>query len=359
MNAPVAHPQVTAFVAAVRANLDDLSRDEVDELTDGLEADLADAVADSGATPADLFGDPAAYAAELRSAAGLPPRAAPGGERHGAGPQFRQTVRTALDGVRAQPWWPAVRDFVVTLRPVWWVLRASIAALGLAVLFGTGSFLLFLVFAVVSVELGRRRLAHRNAGWRTAIAMGNGLAVFGLLVAGLALSGPSLFVPWESGSTDPVYSGPAYGENGIWVDGTEVRNIFPYDNQGRPLTDVQLYDENGRPIAAGDSARQPLQDEQGRDHYQVPAVDNSGQQRWNVYPLRQRVDADLGSGTPSPGVPQAATPPTVAPGALIVPSPAPSSPPSASPTGAASASPSSTLSPSATSTPSPTASRAG
>ena len=42
MNATTALPaQITAFAAAVRAALGDLPADEVEELTDGLEADLA------------------------------------------------------------------------------------------------------------------------------------------------------------------------------------------------------------------------------------------------------------------------------------------------------------------------------
>ncbi len=79
MNTSVTHPEVAAFVAAVRRALDDLTPDEIDDLTGGLEADLDDALTDGGATSGiERFGSPADYAAELRSAAGLPPRAATG-----------------------------------------------------------------------------------------------------------------------------------------------------------------------------------------------------------------------------------------------------------------------------------------
>ena len=73
----VVAPEVAQFVAAVRAELADLDPEVVEELTGGLEADLTDSLE---AAPGNGFGDPAAYAAELRSAAGLPPRppAAPG-----------------------------------------------------------------------------------------------------------------------------------------------------------------------------------------------------------------------------------------------------------------------------------------
>ncbi|MEK8227883.1 hypothetical protein NKG05_19950 [Oerskovia sp. M15] len=83
--------QVRRFAAEVRSHLTDLSPEQVDDLTDGLEADLAEALADmpgalrpvpagshrpdGGATSlldvAEHFGPAAEYAAELRSAAGL------------------------------------------------------------------------------------------------------------------------------------------------------------------------------------------------------------------------------------------------------------------------------------------------
>ena len=68
---------VGAYVAAVRARLDDLAPEEVEELTGGLEADLAEALAGFDETPRQRFGDPAAYADELRAAADLPPRREP------------------------------------------------------------------------------------------------------------------------------------------------------------------------------------------------------------------------------------------------------------------------------------------
>ena len=60
------------FAAKVREALSDLPPDELDELTDGLEADLAERAEESGLE----LGDPSAYAEELRAAAGYPPRSA-------------------------------------------------------------------------------------------------------------------------------------------------------------------------------------------------------------------------------------------------------------------------------------------
>lgn len=86
MNAPVVAPEVARFVAEVRAALDDLDAEVVEELTGGLEADLTDSLEASRtagpgfagadeASAATVLGDPVGYAAELRSSAGLPPRA--------------------------------------------------------------------------------------------------------------------------------------------------------------------------------------------------------------------------------------------------------------------------------------------
>ena len=71
--API-HDRIRAFADVVRAHLDDLPRDEVDEIVAGLTSGLAEQAAE-GDGALDL-GDPAAYAAELRSAAGLPEHAA-------------------------------------------------------------------------------------------------------------------------------------------------------------------------------------------------------------------------------------------------------------------------------------------
>ena len=102
MTAAVLLDHVSAYAAAVRSHLADLSPEQVDDLTDGLEADLAEALEDregpvvtgeipigraavdagipsppdgaAGSAVIDLtrrFGPAAAYAAELRAAAGL------------------------------------------------------------------------------------------------------------------------------------------------------------------------------------------------------------------------------------------------------------------------------------------------
>jgi hypothetical protein len=127
--------EIVAFVDQVRTHLRGLTDEERDDLTIGLQADLADQLADGGAW-IDLD-DPRAYAAELRAAAGLP------------GPTRRLSVQSlqraplprvvgveaALDSFRAgflhavgsRPWSAATWDVVRELGPIWWAARAWIA----------------------------------------------------------------------------------------------------------------------------------------------------------------------------------------------------------------------------------------
>jgi hypothetical protein len=292
MNTPVAHPQIAAFVAAVRAELDDLSGEEVEELTGGLEADLRDAISDPDAPRDERLADAAGYAAELRAAAGLPPRAASGG-RHGAVAQRLAAWRAAL---QAEPWWPAVRDFAITVRPVWWVARAAVPAFGVHAIVGGGGWLLWILFSVISVEIGRRRLAGHGAGWRLLVGAGNVLAVLTLPLAWAVAAGPGPSQVW----TDPSPS-----VTGLSQGGVPVGNVFPYDAQGHPMSGVQLFDQNGQPLDVEHADGSVPGD-------RVPAVSADGRQLWNVYPLREQ-DSSQATPTPSP-----AALPTITPGNVLI-----------------------------------------
>lgn len=302
--------EVAAYAAAVRQHLVGLSDEDVDDLTDDLEADLADALADEGllAGPGteriDLtarFGDPEAYARELRAAAGLPdaaPDRGPSGLRGGAAHVAaglragRERVRVGLD---AQPWWPPLRDFLLTMRPAWWVLRAWVGY-QVVVHWSTGRShgwlpsdllpaLLLGALVVVSVQWGRRRWLPGKVAWLGALA--SVLAVVALL--------PSLV--WADASSYRIQTqfiqSPGGGyvevpENGVVVDRMLVSNLFVYDAEGNPLDDVQIYDDRGRPVRT-------TYDE-GQQTWSLPgvtetwsfigAVDVDGRTRWNVYPLR-------------------------------------------------------------------------
>ena len=102
-----ARGEVATFVAAVRARFADLGPEEREELLGGLEADLADLVVERGPG---VLGDPEAYAAELRAAAGLP-AADPGRARaalSGSGSRGGSTAPVAA-GTPSSPVSPATR----------------------------------------------------------------------------------------------------------------------------------------------------------------------------------------------------------------------------------------------------------
>jgi hypothetical protein len=127
--------EITAFVDRVRTHLTGLSQEERDDLTGGLEADLAEQLADrdGDATWVDL-GDPRAYAAELRLAAGLPAATRRLPLTSLPLPQVTG-VEATLDACRAgfhhavasHRWTAAVWDVVRELGPAWWAVRAWIA----------------------------------------------------------------------------------------------------------------------------------------------------------------------------------------------------------------------------------------
>lgn len=71
MTTPTTHQRldVASYVAAVRSHLDDLDPGEVEELTEGLDADLGDLAAEADDPLVRRLGPPQAYADELRASA--------------------------------------------------------------------------------------------------------------------------------------------------------------------------------------------------------------------------------------------------------------------------------------------------
>lgn len=324
---PIVRPEVARFVADVRGALADLGAEELDELTGGLEADLSDAV-DVGGLAA--LGDPAAYAAELRAAAGLPPQTS-----QDARLRAYERARHAAERVRSHPWWPPVRDFAVSLRPAWWVLRGWLLYLGVgAPLIGGDAtaeampsspprLLLLLAFVLASVQLGRRERPLR-ARWRAAVIAVNIVAV-GLLPTGWMRVQPAQ----SATGAYPTVTGLAY-------DGDAVTNVFAYDDEGRLLPGVQLFDQDGRPLDADPMIRSNISTTgQGVTHYVAPIVNADGRTVWNVFPLLDQRGTDVdGDGVFEPqGAPRTPPPPFRSVAPVIEPSPSgtPSPSPSVTP----------------------------
>jgi hypothetical protein len=333
-------PEIVAFAKGVRAALSDLPPEEVDDLTEGLEADLAESLAE------DLrrtLPDPVAYAAELRTAAGVPPRKT---ERRGLAAELgraRDRARERLVAERDRN--PAVAsalDFVVTLRPAWWLVRAWVATWLLAWIFGVqdgwwfgGVFWIVLpVLALVSVQWGRGRWDFPSR--RQLVLAGNVLAAVALLPV-LAASSSSAHrhdfdQGYELGLADAADAGES---SGLSLGGDPVTNMFAYDAAGNPLTGVQLFDQDGRPIdpfglRQGDG--KPCVDD-GCSSLFVPSALVTGKDVYNVFPLdaiASAADAD-GQSAPAPGATPTPEPAPFAQVPAVQPSAAPTPQPVAPP----------------------------
>lgn len=296
--------EISAFAARVRAQLADLSDDELEELTEGLEADLAEAYAEDLARE---LPDPVAYAAELRAAAGLPLKqdqrsGLAGGLdslRQGAG----ETWRDVTLALRRSPVGRGVVDFLGALQPVWWVVRAWLALWLVSAFFGSEAgvlptapfyWVVLLAFVVISVQWGRGLWGAPRIG--ALLVLGNVVAAVALLpVVATAQS-------WESSTYEMAYVG-SEDPAGISLDGSSVTNIYPYDAQGRPLSGVQLFDQDGRALTP---ALNTVRDECANGCTDGIAADGTawspttletGQDVMNVYPLSvvQHVLDELGS----------------------------------------------------------------
>lgn len=366
---PVAWHEASSYAAAVRAHLDDLAPEVVEELAGGLEADLLDQAEESPDPLGHRLGDPAAYAAELRAAAGVPPRTAPPRTR----PSFRSEVDDAVRTLRAQPWWPQVARVGRELRPAWWVVRAWVAfqvvqgvMAGMSSVLprSAGLWLLLLVLVAGSYALGRG-LWSRFPATRVLVTIGNVLAALLLLpLVGTAQgydAGPAASYPAEA----------PYAERGLVADGRTVTNVFPYGPDGEPLTGVTLLDQDGEPITVGSDAL-PGEPVGTGDllRVQVPNWTADGDVAWNVFPMGTAVvepedfysgyyegDGTPGSGLRPPyrGYDEAQVPRPRVPDVLVDPSRRLSSQPSPSPSSPAPSAPApSAPAPSATAPAAPT-----
>ncbi|HEX2178063.1 MAG TPA: hypothetical protein VHL54_00880 [Actinomycetota bacterium] len=258
MTASTTTAESDAYLAAVRVELDDLPEEERTDLLEDLAQHLADMEAErapDGPSLTTLLGPPDRYAAELRSAADLPPRT----ERKPTKETFGQRLgRTFPARISRRLWHHRatrhVREFVPELKPAWWVLRGYLLIAVPALwspngmddfpvpTVGGSDFLGFwftLAAIVGSVWLGRRPLGKRQ---RQLVLAGNALLViFALtLMDGVdsRMSNQANFASL-SGQSEPFRLVSPYGP---------VTNILPYAADGTPLDGVLLYDQDGRPL---------------------------------------------------------------------------------------------------------------
>jgi len=302
------HDDIRAFAAAVRSHLDDLPLDEVDDLLDGLEADLADQASEAGEEF--TLPDAATYAAELRAAAGLPERGSADTpkKRFALVADVRRGWTELHDRVRASAVGAWLLDLLVSLRPAWWVLRGVVFYLWFFLAFmprpGTGGILdailtlsynpvswtILLACLLVSVQWGRGRWAP--FAWlrvvRTTLTVIAVIAV-PMFASSFSTALTQLFVGWVDAPQ------AADATPGLAVDGQRIRNIYAYDTAGNPITGVQLFDQDGNPLRTigGVGSSEPYDAYFAGGGGPVPVADSypGAAPLWNVYPLRE-VPAD-------------------------------------------------------------------
>jgi hypothetical protein len=286
------------FALAVRASLSDLSVDDIDDLTDGLEADLTEQAADVADVDAPGFelGDPVAYADELRGAAGFAGRGEDYTVRVSELSRLRIRVGAARADaarrIRSSTAGAAVLDFLLVLRPLWWVLRGWVVY-AVAEIFVGGAIstvptnpvraLALAAFVILSVQWGRGRWLP----WRWLPRFRTVVSVCAVLALPLVLNLTAHQAANAQAGAYAEYN--PYSTPGLLQNGQEVTNVFAYDADGQPLTDVQLFDQDGRALnVVNDPVNTnylPQLDSAGEQDMVVPSllVPGGG---WNVFPLR-------------------------------------------------------------------------
>lgn len=334
MTAAVLSHHVAAYAAQVRAHLADLTREQLDDLTDGLEADLMEALEDparpiTGEIPltgpagapiaaaslpdaettsiidlTERFGAPETYAAELRAAAGLPaPRTADAGTTPRPSIHERLVSRLRADGERllaqpervvTQPWWPGARAVGEAFRPLWWVVRGwvlfnivvSMVSGAEDVYFLPKNFfggLVLLAVVAASIQHGQGRWTLPGPG-RHILAAVSVIAAVGFIPVAATASGNSSRIEYYGG-----YSEPTPVADGVYFGGEPVTNLFVYDANGEFIDQAQIVDDKGRPVRVD---REGGLWDDATSWYWSPAEDSYGRDVWNAFPLRMWSDQD-------------------------------------------------------------------
>jgi hypothetical protein len=257
--ATLSDPAIRDFASAVRSALSDLPADEVDELTDGLEADLEEQAMESDNF---VLSDPVAYAHELRISAGFPPR------MHGQAKPllgladlWSRLKADLLARIRSHPLAQRAWEFVVSLRPVWWILRGWALSRLLVSLTGGGdswaalpnTFLGYVVLGallVLSIQWGRNKWTLLP--WLRAVR--TAASVVAVLLIPVFLGQVGSYLASANYSSDASSFDPPQG---LQLNGSTVSNVFAYDANGLLITNVRFFDQDGNPLNAVGGEQRP------------------------------------------------------------------------------------------------------
>ena len=268
---------IERYLEAVRAELADLPDDDRVEMLEDVKAHLLEVAAEDDEPLETRLGPPAGYAAELRAAAGLPPHVPAAGQSAGVGFAARVTRWPAVEAlrevhrsVRHTAVYREVRTLGAALQPAWWIARAYIVTVTIGILTNGGGalsvfsrsrnlrmlgllfpsiaskrlvgFVILLLLTAASVAWSRA--AKGNRLLTTLTIAGNIVVVWAALMIFENIGGYGHF---DSFASRPPPAIPSFGPPHATALG-DVVNIYPYAADGTPLKNVLLYDQDGNPI---------------------------------------------------------------------------------------------------------------
>jgi hypothetical protein len=194
--------EIAAYLADVRGAMTDLDPGVRDGLLEDLPEHLAEVAAADPSPLQSRLGPPAAFAAELRSAAGLAPAPPTAGRRPNeqlvTSTQLAREFALRLDrSLGRLAGYETLRELLIALRPGWWVLRGAGVASFLTIAIGHASYymnvadvigmsLVAVIGALISVRLGRATM-RASASTRMLVAIINVPCVLMLLYAALTI----------------------------------------------------------------------------------------------------------------------------------------------------------------------------
>jgi hypothetical protein len=237
----VTETPVLNFASAVRAELADLSKRELEELTEGLAADLEERFAEEG----EAFnpGSAAAYAAELREAAGVAPKSTK-----------RKVFSSAALIENTQSWFrrssfgSQVLEFGISIRPAWWVFRAVLAWLVTSWLGVnlTETWALLPIFVFLSIQWGRKKW-FTNRFFTSILLPLNLLAIVLVIPAQEMVIRAANEFNTMSTTLNEVWS----NQYGLVLNGQPVDQVRAFDANGVEVTGLTFEDQTGTPLFPG------------------------------------------------------------------------------------------------------------
>ncbi len=226
---------IQAFAEAVRAELADLPKREIQDLTDGLEADLAERFAEEGVDFANISASD--YAAELRDAAGVAPKS----PRRSAF-SSKVLIQNTEDWFRKTAFGTGILEFGISIRPVWWVLRVVV----MFVILGAFRLPLWLfpVAVFLSIMWGRG-IWFNNRFFKSIILPLNLLAILMIIPAA---DSAARTIDQYIANTDLVQSTDYANRAGLQLNGEQVLGVKAFDSTGTEVLGLTYQDQNGIPL---------------------------------------------------------------------------------------------------------------